>query len=129
MKWGKILKAHRWVVNHSGKADHCENNSAHKGGIQGFHWANIGHTYHHNISEWIQLCRRCHWVLDHPNGKVPIKTKSWKNNKSMIISFRLPNTIIDTINTLDANTAIGNYCKQVILNHIATVLHRPQEKA
>lgn len=120
----KMIKLHRWVVETYGKADHCENNPNHKGY---FEWANIGHTYRKNPKDWIQLCRNCHRNLDSPsiimnrNGIVG----SSRNNHSRLVSFRLPNSVIDEIIVIYGNNiSVGSHCRDIVLNHI---VHRVNE--
>lgn len=56
---------HYWIRSNYGKADHCSNDISHKGP---FHWANISGLHLQNISDYMQLCVKCHSRLD--NKKV-----------------------------------------------------------
>lgn len=123
MNWrenkAEMLKIHRWVKNTLGEASYCTFHLEHKGK---FDWANIGHTYQRNINDWIQLCRSCHWILDHPRGKIPIKAGSGKNTHSSMVSFRLQNEDIEIILALyNYNMPISNCCRQMLLYHLKTV--------
>jgi len=52
-----------WIHKHYGKANHCENpNCKHKSKI--FEWANISGKYLREVSDYKQLCRSCHRILD-----------------------------------------------------------------
>lgn len=53
---------HIWIVKHYGNANHCENNSLHKS--KRFEWANISGEYKREISDYKQLCTRCHRKMD-----------------------------------------------------------------
>jgi len=53
---------HKWVERFMGKANHCEfckDNTEHR-----YHWANKSHEYHRVLSDWIQLCVKCHKNYD-----------------------------------------------------------------
>ncbi len=120
--------AHNWIKEHYGKATKCEFNPIHKGQ---YVWANIGHTYKRNRLDWKQLCRQCHWELDHPNGRMKITPKSGRNSKSTMVSMRLSNNLINSILNLYGDTmSIGNCCKDILHNQIEqTVIQRPREEA
>ncbi len=53
---------HNWIVNNFGKANHCE----HCGKLDAkvYDWANISGEYKRDISDYIQLCRKCHIKFD-----------------------------------------------------------------
>ena len=56
------VSVHMWVAYHYGKANHCENNPSHKS--KRFEWANLSGEYKREISDWKQLCIKCHRKLD-----------------------------------------------------------------
>ena len=111
--------AHNRIKEHYGKANKCEFNPKHKAK---YVWANIGHTYKRNCNDWIQLCPQCHWQLDHPNGRLPIRSRSSRNSKSEMVSFRLQNKDVSHILTLYKKTmSISSCCRQIIFDHLQTV--------
>lgn len=61
---------HIWVQNRLGIPNNCE--YCGKIGLKGrqIHWANKGHKYLRNLTDWIRLCIKCHKALD--AGKISI---------------------------------------------------------
>ncbi len=58
---------HRWVRRWKGKASHCEHcelKEIPKGFKRYFGWANISREYKRDLSDWIQLCMKCHKSYD-----------------------------------------------------------------
>lgn len=65
---------HLWVQNILGKACKCSNRSCfyprknRRGSIMlkpiKYDWANISGEYKRDLSDWIQLCRSCHMLMD-----------------------------------------------------------------
>lgn len=55
---------HDWVNRHLGKPDTCE--FCKKSGLKGkfIQWANKSHKYKRDLSDWIRLCAKCHFVYD-----------------------------------------------------------------
>lgn len=56
-------KVHRWIRNSFGKPNKCENDVRHIDS-KVYDWANISGHYLYDISDWVQLCRRCHSLID-----------------------------------------------------------------
>lgn len=56
-------KVHRWIRNNFGKANKCENDARHTDSSV-YEWANISGDYLYDIRDWVQLCRRCHSLID-----------------------------------------------------------------
>ena len=52
---------HRWVERRLGKAVVCSKCNKTKCRI---HWANIDHKYKRNLTDWVQLCPKCHKEYD-----------------------------------------------------------------
>ena len=52
---------HHWLSYNFGKANHCSSNPLHK---SPFDWSNISYQYLREITDWEQLCRRCHSKKD-----------------------------------------------------------------
>jgi hypothetical protein len=52
---------HQYAARHFGKASKCS-----------FYpeWANISGKYERERTDWIELCPKCHWKFDHPNGLI-----------------------------------------------------------
>lgn len=58
---------HNWVTRHFGSANHCSDcglNIIPKGKKRYFQWANISKKYKRDISDWKQLCVKCHKFFD-----------------------------------------------------------------
>jgi hypothetical protein len=53
---------HNWVYRHYGKASKCE--MCQGSSAAGFEWASINHSYVRDISQWKQLCPKCHKIFD-----------------------------------------------------------------
>jgi len=52
---------HKWVYKMLGKATECSSCAKNEGRIE---WANISGLYKRDISDWEQLCRKCHMIKD-----------------------------------------------------------------
>ena len=52
---------HKWVYKVLGKAKKCGNCETAEGRIE---WANISGEYKRSVSDWEQLCRKCHMIKD-----------------------------------------------------------------
>lgn len=65
---------HRWVERKLGKANRCIQCGLDKipmGRVRYFQWANISKQYKRDISDWKQLCIKCHKAFDsHGNREV-----------------------------------------------------------
>jgi hypothetical protein len=62
---------HDWVNRHRGKAVKCEHCGKDHGRIE---WANKSHEYKRDLSDWISLCKKCHYAYDEiRKGKSKIK--------------------------------------------------------
>lgn len=58
---------HRWVERNRGKACQCEDcglNEVPQGLTRYFQWANISKEYKRILSDWKQLCIKCHKAFD-----------------------------------------------------------------
>lgn len=71
-----IPGVHDWVKNILGKPNKCENCGfeSDPNKPQQMHWANISGKYKRDLTDWIRLCRKCHWRFDRTNyitGKLP----------------------------------------------------------
>ena len=55
---------HQWITKRLGNPQTCE--FCGKTGLIGrqIHWANIGHIYKRNLTDWIRLCAQCHKKYD-----------------------------------------------------------------
>lgn len=51
---------HQWVKRHRGKASICEFCKS----TNIVEWANKSHKYKHELSDWLELCRKCHARYD-----------------------------------------------------------------
>lgn len=54
---------HDWIKRVAGKASKCENERC-TGLGKRFEWANISKKYKRDVSDWKQLCSKCHKVFD-----------------------------------------------------------------
>ncbi len=74
---------HNWIVNNFGKADHCEHCG--KTDAKRYDWANISGEYKRDISDYIQLCRKCHIKFDETPEKIKDRKSClsirWNRNK------------------------------------------------
>ncbi|MEK6880161.1 MAG: DUF2256 domain-containing protein [Nanoarchaeota archaeon] len=61
VKYGTL---HDWVYRHLGKPTKCE--FCGKKGLKSrqIHWANKSHEYKRELSDWLQLCVKCHSKYD-----------------------------------------------------------------
>lgn len=58
---------HTWVERRMGKANHCEEcglNEIPLGMKRYFQWANISREYKREVSDWKQMCVKCHINYD-----------------------------------------------------------------
>ena len=55
---------HRWVERWLGKPCKCEFCGKEKTTKKSIHWANKSHKYFRNLSDWFQLCAKCHKAYD-----------------------------------------------------------------
>lgn len=53
---------HIWVQYNYGKATRCEADDTHDSSR--YHWSNISGNYLRDISDWQQLCPKCHKAFD-----------------------------------------------------------------
>lgn len=53
---------HRWVYKNLGKASVCENCG--KNDKKMYHWSNVSGLYRQDLSDWKQLCVKCHSAHD-----------------------------------------------------------------
>lgn len=65
---------HDWISYHQGKACKCEHCGTTSGRIE---WANKSHEYKRDISDWIQLCKKCHVKYDRASGNWGIATRKF----------------------------------------------------
>lgn len=52
---------HKWVHRKLGKANNCVHCGKTDGKIE---WANKSHEYKRELSDWLQLCKKCHIAYD-----------------------------------------------------------------
>ena len=68
---------HDWVKRHRGKAAMCQ-----KCGSERFvQWANKSHKYTRDLSDWLELCRRCHIRYDREANAWGLATKIFNLGK------------------------------------------------
>lgn len=70
---------HQWVYRQLGKADHCEHcgiTEVPKGMKRYFEWSNISGSYKREVSDWQQLCMKCHKKFDKFQIR-PRASKAW----------------------------------------------------
>lgn len=63
---------HSWVNKNLGKANHCEEcglDKIPKGMKRYFDWANISKEYKRILTDWKQLCKKCHAIFDKDCGR------------------------------------------------------------
>lgn len=60
---------HKWIVRECGNPNHCAYCKTDKS--PAFDWANISQSYKRELSDWIRLCRKCHYAYDH--GKITLE--------------------------------------------------------
>lgn len=78
---------HEWIYKKVGKASKCElcgANRIPKGKKRWFHWANKSKKYKRDLSDWWQLCIKCHRKEDNWKDKINKKflaSKCWKKRK------------------------------------------------
>ena len=67
---GDYRQLHKWLRRNYGSANHCQNiDCPHKSKY--FDWAKLPECrYEHNIENYIQLCRKCHKLMDVKNIKI-----------------------------------------------------------
>lgn len=55
---------HKWVQKHKGKALCCEKCDS----FNTVEWANLSHEYKRDLTDWIELCKKCHIKFDRKHG-------------------------------------------------------------
>lgn len=61
---------HQWVYRHLGKADKCTM----CGSKKNIQWANKSQEYRRDLTDWLKLCRSCHFAYDdNPLAKIGAK--------------------------------------------------------
>jgi hypothetical protein len=70
---------HIWIQFHYGKANKCEFDETHQANY--FHWSNISGEYIRDISDWQQLCPKCHKNYDMKNSKKQPITHCYKGHE------------------------------------------------
>ncbi len=71
---------HKWIRRNFGSANHCQNINC-KNESSFFDWAKLPECeYEHNINNYIQLCRKCHKLMDIKKEKITVC-----NNINLII--------------------------------------------
>ena len=63
----KYRRLHNWVARYLGKANHCEKCGLNKLPPNKkiyFHWSNISKKYKRELTDWKQLCVKCHKAFD-----------------------------------------------------------------
>lgn len=68
---------HDWVNRHRGKALKCEQ----CGSDKNVQWANKSHEYKRDLSDWLELCRKCHIKYDRQSGQWGTATKKFNLKK------------------------------------------------
>ncbi len=64
------FQIHKWIRRNYGNADHCQNINCENDSIF-FDWAKLPNAqYDHNIENYIQLCRKCHRLMDVKKEKI-----------------------------------------------------------
>ena len=64
---------HKWVYKQGGKANKCEN--CHTKRAKTYEWSNKSGKYRQDMSDWQQLCKKCHHAYDN------VSTKVWERRK------------------------------------------------
>jgi hypothetical protein len=62
--------AHKWIGTHGGAKELCQS-CQHDGSVNRLEWANISHEYLRQRSDWLVLCKPCHWQFD--NGGLALE--------------------------------------------------------
>jgi hypothetical protein len=57
---------HNWIKRYYGLAKKCDLDKNHKATI--YHWHNLSKKYLRDKADWIQVCPKCHRVLDGITG-------------------------------------------------------------
>ncbi len=60
---------HKWIVRERGNPMACDNCGTTE--KKWYDWANISQSYKRDFTDWMRLCRPCHWAYDH--GKLKLK--------------------------------------------------------
>lgn len=60
---------HYWISRELGKPNICETCRNTKLKPRQYHWANISKEYKRELTDWIRLCAKCHFIYD--NKKIP----------------------------------------------------------
>ncbi len=83
---------HQWVQRYKGVANKCQN----CGSEQNVEWANKSRQYKRDTSDWIQLCKKCHWKYDNLSRAIVYYTDNQINLKlghavrKLILKANLP---------------------------------------
>lgn len=79
----KYRRLHSWIVSECGKADRCEHCDTKTSKV--YDWANISGKYKRDVSDYKQLCRKCHIKFDETPEKIKQRRKClslrWNRNK------------------------------------------------
>lgn len=59
----KYCALHQWLYRQLGKAKQC----MYCGSTNNVQWANISRKYKRDISDWMELCAKCHYGYDRGN--------------------------------------------------------------
>lgn len=62
------VSLHRWVRKHLGNACKCE--LCNSTNARKYEWHNKSGEYLRNLSDWISLCRSCHYNMDYGERRV-----------------------------------------------------------
>lgn len=69
---------HKWVASRLGKPKECEHCNTIVDDPKGIHWANKSQEYKRDLTDWLRLCRDCHWAYDNNRIDVNMKLKRRK---------------------------------------------------
>ncbi len=67
------IRLHEWVYEQMGQPSHCEKCGTTEGN---FEWANKSREYRRVLSDWIRLCKPCHFRYD------DVGQKMWKTRRT-----------------------------------------------
>lgn len=79
---------HVWIRNTYGKASKCENLDCLGLPASRYEWASISGETKRDITDYIQLCTRCHRKFD--NGNLIIRTEKGLLERNKIIEAKCP---------------------------------------
>lgn len=69
---------HHWIKYHKGRAEKCQNcglNEIPPEQTRYFEWANVSGLYLRNVDDWVELCVRCHRLIDDTGRKAWAKRR------------------------------------------------------